>query len=97
TAGAYFGGRIDNLLSLLTNVFLIMPGLPLAVVIAVYLPAGPVTIAAVLIITGWAWNARLLRAQALSLRQRDFVMAAIVGGESHLRVIVWEIVPNMSS
>lgn len=97
TAAAYFGGRIDNLLSLLTNVFLIMPGLPLAVVIAVYLPAGPLTITFVLIVTGWAWNARLLRAQALSLRHRDFVAAAIVGGESHLRVIVWEILPNMFS
>src|SRR5690606_26934367 len=97
TAAAYFGGRIENALSLLTNVFLIMPGLPLAVVIAVYMPAGPVTITIVLVITGWAWNARLLRAQALSLRERDFVMAAIVGGESHLRVIVCEILPNMTS
>lgn len=97
TAAAYFGGRIENALSLLTNVFLIMPGLPLAVVIAVYMPAGPVTITIVLVITGWAWNARLLRAQALSLRERDFVMAAIVGGESHLRVILCEILPNMTS
>jgi len=97
TAAAYFGGRTDLVLSLLTNVFLILPGLPLAVVIAVYMPAGPLTIAFVLIVTGWAWNARILRAQALSIRQRDFVMAAIVGGESHLRVIAFEILPNMGS
>lgn len=97
TAAGYFGGRTDDVLSLLTNVFLIMPGLPLAVVIAAYLPTGPVTMAFVLVVTGWAWNARVLRSQALSLRQRDFVMAAIVGGESHLRVIVFEILPNMTS
>ncbi|HEY6572964.1 MAG TPA: ABC transporter permease, partial [Candidatus Eisenbacteria bacterium] len=42
TAG-YFGGRIDGLLSLLFNVFLVLPGLPLAIVIAAYLPSGPLT------------------------------------------------------
>jgi peptide/nickel transport system permease protein len=93
----YLGGRTDNLLSLLINVFLVMPGLPLMVVLAAWLPPGPVTILSVLVLTGWAWNARVLRAQTLSIAQRDFVLAAKVSGESSLRIVTAEILPNMLS
>ncbi|MCB9586919.1 MAG: ABC transporter permease [Polyangiaceae bacterium] len=96
TAAGFFGGFIDDALSLLINVFLIMPGLPLMVVIAAYLPPGPVTIAWVLIFTGWAWGARVIRSQTLALRNKDFVSAAIVCGEHPLRIILWEILPNQS-
>jgi len=96
-AAGYFGGRTDALLSVLFSVFLVIPGLPLAIVIAAYLPAGPFTIALVLIATGWAWNARILRAQTLALRRRDFVAAAVVCGESRFRIIRSEILPNMMS
>ncbi|MGK4004289.1 ABC transporter permease [Sorangium sp. So ce1036] len=96
-AAGYFGGKIDAVLSLMTNVFLIIPGLPMAVVIAAYLPAGPLTILLVLVITGWAWNARVLRSQVLSLREKDFVSAAIVSGEGSMRIIFREILPNMTS
>ena len=93
----YAGGRVDAALSLLLNVFLVLPGLPLAIVLAAYLPAGPATVALVLTVTGWAWNARVVRAQTLALRQRDFVAAAIVAGERPLRVVLVEILPNMLS
>jgi peptide/nickel transport system permease protein len=96
TAG-YFGGRADALLSLLFNVFLVIPGLPLAIVIAAYLPSGPLTLGFVLVIAGWAWNARVLRAQTLSHRNRDFVAAAVVSGESSWRIVTSEILPNMTS
>ena len=96
TAG-FAGGWVDSVLSLFTNVFLIMPGLPLAVVIAAYLRPGPVTIGVVLVITGWAWNARVLRSQVLALREKDFVAAAIVSGEGRARIIFREILPNMTS
>jgi len=96
TAG-FFGGFIDEVLSLCTNVFLILPGLPLAVVIAAYLPAGPATITLVLVVTGWAWNARVLRSQVLSLRQKDFVAAAMVSGEGSFKILFREILPNMAS
>jgi peptide/nickel transport system permease protein len=97
TVAGYFGGWTDEALTLVINLFLLMPGLPLAVVIAAYLPAGPMTIGLVLVVTGWAWSARVIRAQALSLRQTDFVLAAVVIGESSLRIIVFEILPNMTS
>ena len=94
---AYLGGVADAALSVLFNVFLVLPGLPLAIVIAAYLPSGPATVAAVLILTGWAWNARVVRAQTLALRERDFVLAARVSGESALRIAAVELLPNMAS
>ncbi len=96
-AAGFLGGWVDDVLSLLTNVFLIMPGLPLAVVLAAYLKPGPVSMAFVLILTGWAWNARVIRAQTLSLAQKDFISAAIVSGESRLRIMFFELFPNMTS
>jgi peptide/nickel transport system permease protein len=96
-AAGYFGGRVDGMLSLLFNVFLVIPALPLAIVLAAYLPSGPLTVAAVLVFTGWAWNARVVRGQTLSLRRRDFVLASVVSGEPSLRIITREILPNMTS
>lgn len=93
----YFGGWVDDAVSLGLNVFLVMPGLPLMVVIAAWLPPGPVTMLVVLVVTGWAWHARVLRAQTLTLRRRDFVAAARIAGDGALRVIVIEILPNMAS
>ncbi|WP_232379949.1 ABC transporter permease [Polyangium fumosum] len=92
-----FGGLVDDVLSLLTNVSLVIPALPLAVVLAAYLPAGTRALLVVLVTTGWAWNARVVRAQVLSLRNKDFVAAAIVTGESRLHIVFREILPNMTS
>lgn len=96
-AAGYFGGWVDDLLSLGTNLFLVLPGLPLMVVLAAYLPPGPLSIALVLSLTGWAWNARVFRAQVLSLRQRDFVAAARLAGASHMEILFVEILPNLLS
>jgi len=95
-AGAgYLGGRADDLLILLINIVLVIPGLPLLVVVAAYLSAGPGTIAIVLALTSWAWTARVLRAQTMALAAREFVAAAVVSGEGRLRVLAVEILPNM--
>lgn len=94
---AYLGGRVDNLLSLVTNIFIIMPGLPLLVALAAIVPSGPMSVVLVLSITGWAGTARVLRAQALSLRGKDFASASIVSGDSSIRIIFVEILPNMAS
>jgi oligopeptide/dipeptide ABC transporter ATP-binding protein len=94
TAG-YLGGMADELLSLLANVFLVLPGLPLTVILAAYLPkSGSLGIILVISLTGWAWGARVLRAQTLSLRKRDFVEAARATGESTARIIFHDIFPN---
>jgi oligopeptide/dipeptide ABC transporter ATP-binding protein len=96
-SSGYFGGLVDDVLSIITNVFLVIPGLPLAVILAAYLPVGPVSLTVVLVVSGWAWNARVFRSQTLALRGRDFVSAAVVAGESAPRIIVREILPNMAS
>src|SRR5579885_2086629 len=94
TAG-YLGGFVDDILTLLINVFLVLPGFPLAVVLAAYVPfKGPLTVAAVIAITSWAYQARVLRAQTLSMRHRDFVDAARSNGEATWRIIFFEILPN---
>jgi peptide/nickel transport system permease protein len=94
-SASFFGGWVDESLSILMNVFLLIPALPLAIVLAAYLPPSAWSIFLVLTITGWAWNARVIRAEALSLRQRDFVMAAVVTGDSSLRIIGVEMLPNL--
>lgn len=96
-ASAYFGKFIDESLSLITNVFLLLPGLPLLVILAAFLPPGLGTVIVVLIITGWAGSARVLRSQALSIRSKDFVAAAVVSGERAGRIMFREILPNMAS
>jgi len=94
----YFLGWIDELLSLITNVFLVLPTLPLAILLAAFLPnKGPVAIGFVLTVTGWSWGARVLRSQTLSLRNRDCVEAARASGESTWRIIFFEILPNQTS
>jgi peptide/nickel transport system permease protein len=92
--GGYFSGLTDDSLTLVTNVSLVLPALPLAIVLAAYFPRGSLTISMVIIITSWAWQARVLRSQTLSLRSREFVTAARVGGEHAWRIILFEIFPN---
>ncbi len=96
-AAAYFGKVTDDVLSLATNVFLLLPGLPLLVVLAAFLPPGTGTVVVVLVITGWAGAARVLRSLALSIRAKDFVAAATVTGEGAGWIMFREILPNMAS
>jgi oligopeptide/dipeptide ABC transporter ATP-binding protein len=96
-AAAYFGGRVDEAINTLINVFLVLPGLPLIIVASAFLRGGGVLpIILVISFTGWAWGARVLRSQALALRGRDFVQAAVAGGESSGRIIFSEMLPNLA-
>ncbi|HEV2659377.1 MAG TPA: ABC transporter permease [Ktedonobacteraceae bacterium] len=95
TTSAYFGGFIDDFLSLIINIFLVLPGLPLAIVLASFSPIkGSVLLAVILLFTSWSYGARVLRAQTLSLKEREFVAAARASGESSTRLIFAEILPN---
>jgi peptide/nickel transport system permease protein len=98
TAG-YLGGLADDLLSMLANFFLIMPALPLLIVVFGFLPSSQgsddVLIGLIISITGWAWGARVLRAQTLSLRNRDYVQSARLIGERGWRIIGFEVLPNL--
>jgi len=94
-AAGYFRGVVDDVLNFVMNMFLVIPGLLLLVLLSAYLKPGTATIIFVLAFTGWAYNGRIIRAQTMSLREKDFVAAAVVSGEPGHRVIFSHILPNM--
>jgi peptide/nickel transport system permease protein len=98
-SAGYLGGPVDGGLTMLSNVFLALPGLPLLIVIDSYLPvndrSNEFIIGLVISLTGWAWGARVLRAQTMSLRNRDFVEASRIIGEGRVRIMVTEVAPNL--
>jgi peptide/nickel transport system permease protein len=92
---AFLGGVWDELLSLLSNVFLVIPALPLLIVLLGSLQTkGQTATIVVLSALGWPWGARVIRAQTLAIRNRDFIAAARETGEKTWRIIANEIVPN---
>lgn len=92
----YFGGVVDDIVSFFINIFLVLPTLVLVIVIATYITVEGITpIILVLAITGWAWGARVVRAQVLSVREREFIYASEVLGESAPKIIFREILPNI--
>jgi peptide/nickel transport system permease protein len=95
---AYVGGIVDEVVNLVTNVFLTIPAIPLLVVASGYLKArGMWTMVVVIALVLWAFEARILRAQALSLKNRDFILAAKASGEPTWRIVFGELMPNMVS
>ena len=85
---AYSGGWVDDVINFATNVFLVIPTIPLLIVASAYLKdRGSLNMILILGLTLWAFEARILRAQALTLRNRDFVMAAKVAGEPTWRIV----------
>jgi peptide/nickel transport system permease protein len=92
---AFLGGIWDELLMLLTNVFLVIPALPLLILFLGYLPGkGQLPTIIVLSALGWQWGARVVRAQTLMIRNRDFIAASRESGEKTWRIILFEIIPN---
>jgi peptide/nickel transport system permease protein len=99
-SSGYLGGLADELLSMLANIFLVMPALPLLVILFGFLGKSGSNdlflIGLIISVTGWAWGARVLRAQTLSLRARDYVDSARIIGERRSRIIFAEILPNLT-
>jgi peptide/nickel transport system permease protein len=97
-SAAYLGGIADDVLSLITNVFLVLPTFPLIIILATYAGKGTLlVILIVLVVTGWSYGANQMRAQTLSLRNRDFLESARVRGERRSYIIVVEVLPTMTS
>jgi ABC-type dipeptide/oligopeptide/nickel transport system permease subunit len=95
---AYAGGIVDDIFTLLTNVFFVIPTIPLLIDVTAFLHTrGLLVMTLVIAGTLWAFEARILRGQALTLKNRDFILAAKVAGESTPRIVFGELVPNMIS
>lgn len=96
TAG-FFGGWADTALNFVTNLFIVMPVFALTLVVAGYVEnISALSIALIIGVFGWAGGARTLRAQTMSLRNRDFTSAARMLGESRLRLVFVEVFPLLS-
>lgn len=94
----YRPGVIDEFLSFISSLALVIPGLPLMLILAAYVRSRSVwTIVLVVGLTSWATGARVIRSQAVTLRTRDFVTAAVFSGDRLFRVVFREILPNMTS
>ncbi|SRR5581483_8720136 len=98
-SAGYFGGVVDDVLSTLINVALVLPALPLLIVLAGFLSssasANDLLIAIIISVTGWAFGARVLRVQTLAMRSRDFVDSARIVGERTWRILTFEILPGL--
>jgi len=97
-SAGYFGGRVDEILMSFTNIVLVFPQLPLLIIIAAFVgQVGPIVIALIIGLSSWAWGARVIRSQTMAIRNKEFVIAAEVMGESKLRTMFVEILPNLIS
>lgn len=92
----YYGGVLDTAINIFAmNAFMAMPGILLAIAFVAFLGPGLVNLILALSIGGWVGYARLVRAQVLAVREREFVEAARALGASNLRIFLSHILPNI--
>ncbi len=97
-SAGYIGGVYDSVISTITNVMMVIPTIVLLLIVASMLDGvSPLLISLIIGLTSWPWNSRVLRAQTMSIRNRDFVRSAETLGESKFRILFVEIMPNMLS
>ncbi len=97
TAG-YKGGILDDVLMLITNIMLTLPPILLLLLVAVFIAVRSRAVVAVLIgLTSWPWVARAVRAQIMSLKERQFVLLTKMAGFNSLRIVLGDLLPNMYS
>ena len=94
----YFGGVVDNIIATLINIVMVIPNVPLILVMASMLgKISPIYIGLIIGLTSWAWGARVIRSQTMSIRTREFVYASETLGETKFRRLFFEVMPNMMS
>ena len=98
--GGYIGGWVDDVIMFITNMFTVIPGIVLLILISFSIgqeKRGVVTIAVVIGFTAWVWTARAVRSQVISLRNRDHVNLSKLSGHSIVHIIVADILPYIAS
>jgi peptide/nickel transport system permease protein len=99
-AAGYIGGVVDDVVMFFTNIFTVIPSIILLILISFSIgqeSRGAVTIAIVIGFTSWVWTARAVRAQVISLRNRDHVNLSKLSGHSVTRIIFTDILPYIAS
>ncbi|MFW9905440.1 MAG: ABC transporter permease [Candidatus Thorarchaeota archaeon] len=103
--GAYVGGVVDDFMQFIVNIFIILPVVPVLLLISYFtkdpgfqfIIEGHILIAVIIAFVNWAWAARSIRSQVLSLKERNFVNMARVSGMNNISISLTEILPNMFS
>jgi peptide/nickel transport system permease protein len=98
--GGYIGGWVDDVIMFITNLFTVIPGIVLLILISFSIgqeKRGAVTIAVVIGFTAWVWTARAVRSQVISLRNRDHVNLSKLSGHSIVHIIISDILPYIAS
>ena len=90
----FFGGKTDAVLGEFINVFMMMPTFFLVLIVVALFGSGLFNVMVVMGLTSWVGNAKLMRAQAMSLRQRTFIKSAESIGESRLAILFRHVIPN---
>ena len=91
----YFGGKVDGFIMRVVDIQMALPYLVLAIAVMAVLQPGLKNVIIVLIITGWVRYARVARAQTLTIKENDFIVAAKALGSTKLRIILSDILPNI--
>lgn len=95
-ASGFYGGWTDTILNVyVNNAFLALPGILLAIAFVAFLGPGLLNLVLALSISGWVGYARLVRAQVMAVKEREFVEAARALGASNLRIVILHILPNI--
>ena len=97
--GGYIGGWVDDIIMFITNLFTVIPGIVLLILISFSIgqeKRGAVTIAVVIGFTAWVWTARAVRSQVISLRNRDHVNLSKLSGHSIVHIIISDILPYIA-
>ena len=96
----YIGGLVDDIIMFFTNLFTVIPSFVLLILISFSIgqeQRGATTVAVVIGLTSWVWTARAVRAQVVSLRNRDHVNLSKLSGHSLMRIILTDILPYIAS
>ena len=96
----YLGGFVDDFIMFITNIFTVIPGFVLLILITYSIgqeQRGAAVVATVIGLTGWTWTARSVRSQVISLRNRDHVNLSKLSGHSLIRIILTDILPYIAS
>lgn len=92
---AFFGGKIDTGLRMLTDVFLVIPMLPIMILIGSIMQWSIPILGISYVLFTWAWTSRTIRSQILSLKQRDFIELARLSGMAEIKILFIEIFPHL--